>query len=457
MLRPTQPAPDSTAVHGGARAPAGTVTELRARVVSRLAQRVDELTERMVARYAQEIPAYAALDDPAVSEEVHETTRRNVVVLLRTLARGAGIEADVLVHLGELGRRRAMQGFPIEAVLRAYHVGTWVAWSAFVEELEQLVQLELGSGSVVVSQVLAGVSGLLFDVASAVARVITDAFMVTTREAAVGDERRRQGIVDELLDGTSRSTAMLGQLVRQVGISLGKSHAAVTIELRRAGSRVASPSTSSTEASAALAKALGGFDEPGPVLLHTRGPRAIAVYAVDGRSAPAALAKRLEREVGRAVPAGMKLIGVVGLVEEGMGGIAASYAQTCRALEAAVTLDLPPGIYTYAQLLVDMMLIESPEIIRDLCKIVVDPLRGADAGRTDVIVSTLRALLAARYLTVGDAASQVGVHRHTLSARAQRIETLTGLKLARGSDRRVLELGLAAHDLSLVTGESDVE
>jgi purine catabolism regulator len=51
------------------------------------------------------------------------------------------------------------------------------------------------------------------------------------------------------------------------------------------------------------------------------------------------------------------------------------------------------------------------------------------------------------------AAAALGVHRHTLRARIEAVEKLTGRRMASAQDRQELWLGLRARDLARMTAE----
>ncbi len=426
-------------------APPDRVQDLRELAVGRLGERVEELIDLMVERYRHEISAYAELDTAVLDDEVRATTRRNVVVVLDALGSGRRLGGEDLAELGRLGRRRAEQGFPLEAVLRAYHVGAWVAWSAFVEELGNL---DLGSAPDVVSEVLSHAGSLVLDLATQVAGAVADAFMAATREAAVAGERNRHDAVDALLDGSARDAAGASEIARRLSLDPDALYAVMALEACDAGGP---PGATPLVEVSVLADVLGCVASFEPVLVHTRGARAIGVYAFQERPPPGVLAAELRRELAGLVELrvpGAAVRGVLGLAEDGVEGIATSYAQASRALAAGRRLALPPEISAYIDLLPHMLLAGSPQILRDLRELVVRPLLPPGGRRAEALVDTLGALLGMPYLSAGEAAFRLGVHRHTLASRAGRIEALTGLKLKEESDRRILELGLLAHALT---------
>jgi len=87
----------------------------------------------------------------------------------------------------------------------------------------------------------------------------------------------------------------------------------------------------------------------------------------------------------------------------------------------------------------------STEMLRSYADATLRPVESADGG--ELLLRTLRAWLAA--CGVADAAAAaVGVHRHTLRHRLQRVEQLTGRRLDNSDDRGELWLAFEARDLA---------
>src|SRR4051812_14670784 len=97
-----------------------------------LLDQLDAMTDRMVEVLLRTEPAYR--DVLAHREEMRESTRGNLEQGLHLLIGAAsGNVRTSLREARDVGRRRAAQGIPLEAVLRAYRLGGQVTWEALLE------------------------------------------------------------------------------------------------------------------------------------------------------------------------------------------------------------------------------------------------------------------------------------------------------------------------------------
>ena len=91
----------------------------------------------------------------------------------------------------------------------------------------------------------------------------------------------------------------------------------------------------------------------------------------------------------------------------------------------------------------------SKDMLRSYADAALRPVESADGG--DLLLRRLRAWLAA--CGVADSAAvAVGVHRHTLRQRLQRLEELTGRRIDNAHDRGELWLAFEARDLAATSG-----
>lgn len=408
------------------------VIDARRCIAERLHTAMEPLIESMIASYREEIPSYAALVDPAMVEEVRVVTRDNVAALLRAAV--AGVEPfgnEVVGRLQDFGTRRAHQGFPLEAVLRAYQVGTRVSWH-FV--LDQVAGMDLGAG--VASAVLASVSTSILETTAKISQVVADAFTAAERESATRLERTRRDCVDALLRGDA-----------DPGLPDRAAAAGLHVRARHAVCIAAIEGVDAQPVSRELARVLAEVRPRGCApWIDVRSDRVCAIFAVGTGVTDDMLLDELRARLrGIGVPNGVVAQVAVGCLEEGQAGIAQSYTQAVRTLrvvppEASGAVD----VRSYGEALPDLVVAADPRVARDLYLATAAPLVAADATDADGrLVATLRAYLAAQQSSTG-AARSLDVHRHTVMARLKRIEELTNRSLADHRDVLALELGLIA-------------
>lgn len=101
-----------------------------------VAPRTERFAQQVVDQLAAEIPVYGALA-PAELAEVATIDLRTVIDAIRT-GRHPSPESPELVSVAALAERRAEEGIPVEALVRAYHVGAQVLWVGFGEAAGEL-------------------------------------------------------------------------------------------------------------------------------------------------------------------------------------------------------------------------------------------------------------------------------------------------------------------------------
>src|SRR3954451_2336390 len=227
------------------------VQSFRAEVTARLVElaplllgRLDELNERTLEILLHTEPAYrefAARSAEPLRTSTRAGLERGIRGLTGDLPRGSSMPWAHAV-----GRRRAAQGVPLEAVLRAWRVCGQVIWEALLD-----VAQETGRGH----------DPLLLEVAGSIWR--TNDVECSAVAEAPGEERRglagvdaapRQQVLDGLLDGRGSDPAFV----------------------RTASEMLAVPLTGRLMAVVALSDADGGpaLEEPAVALLR-RGVRSV--------------------------------------------------------------------------------------------------------------------------------------------------------------------------------------
>ncbi|MGH2829284.1 MAG: hypothetical protein ACRDJM_02260, partial [Actinomycetota bacterium] len=198
--------------------------DLRAAVAARVESDIEALGDSMLAGYQKEIAAYAAIDDPSTLAEVRAGTRMNLAVLLGAMREGARLNRRQTALLKEIGHRRAAQGFPLHAVLRAYQVGTRITW----EWLLNAVTCE-AADPVVSAALVAEFSTAILGIMGQLSNTVTTAYLETERATAAAEERSRHDVFSELLSGPVDAGAPLRERAERVGIRLGDAHAVAVV------------------------------------------------------------------------------------------------------------------------------------------------------------------------------------------------------------------------------------
>lgn len=351
---------------------------------------------------------------PEVRADLRLSTREHIRLGLRALA--AEADFDTLLGLWrETGRRRARQGVPLELVLNAYTIGTRVLWEALVRrqrdpELQVDDHVLLVAGRKVWSNL---------DVQNS---VMSAAYRKESALLQRRDLHRQGRLLDGLAEGRGSDPAFAAEVHDVLGV---------------------------------------GADEPvACVVAAFDGDRDSPLRNPDDRLEGAGLASYWQ--VRGDLHFGLVQIGSAGVptvvdllrpCTSGRVGVAASpdgLAGFCTAFQlAAHTVEtIPRGAAQVANVedrLPKVLLTASPAVTALLVRRTLGPVQAQPAHQAEVLLTTLRALLA-HHGSPTHAAQDLYCHRNTVIYRMRQLQALTGRDLGDPGDRLLLSLALLAVD-----------
>jgi PucR C-terminal helix-turn-helix domain len=384
---------------------AARLTELAPLLLGEL----DAMTDRMIEVLQRTEPAYRDLFEQG-GEEVRSSTRENLDRGLRLLIGAmSGAPTDFLCGAREVGRRRAAQGIPLEAVLRAYRLGGQVTWEGLLAASR--------TGNREHDTLLLEVAGSVWRTNDAECSAVAEGYRDEQRRMAGVDQQARQQVLDGMLDGRGADPAFVRTASEMLAVSL----------------------TGRLMAVVALPDADGGpvLEEPAVALLR-RGVR--SVWGV-----------RNGAQVGIVALGGARLAdgvawlrclarGPVGVsAADGAAGVAPAYR---LAETAARTLPVSAHrVVTIDERLPEALLSNSPEISDRLVGQSLGGLLDLPDEERAVLLDTLAAFLASDGSPTR-AADELYCHRNTVMHRLRRIESVTGRKLADPRARLLWQLAL---------------
>jgi sugar diacid utilization regulator len=257
------------------------------------------------------------------------------------------------------------------------------------------------------------------------------------------DPRRR--LLDALLDGAQCDEPALVKVAVRAGQRLGHLNAVAVLDIRSLGAQPNGSWQRIVNAAAQVLSAMrfGQFD----AMVAQRDAELVAIYPVR----PSAVAQRIVERLRSALreasfPTTTEIVLALGNVEEGLDGIARSYNQARQALSVSMRCPTRSEAVLYSDMLPAMLLLRDEELAADVHRVALGAILKQGDRDARNLIATLRALVVERG-NASAAAKRLGIHRHTLSARQQRIERLTGLRLRSARDLLLIELGLEAHDM----------
>lgn len=390
------------------------VARLLQQIAAQQAAEADRIAAAMFAAYAEEIPAYAHITDPALREDVQSVSAAMVRAWLEVMSTGRPIPAEALEPMLQGARRRAAQGVDLHSMLRAYRVGVRVMWSELVSTPEWQSHTLQAAALHVAEWALDFADRLNTEVAA----VYLDELAHATRRR----EHRRSVLLNVLLAGPGGESVDAPR-------ELEPAHAVVV-------GRVAGDSELGT-----LERIGAALEESVDAVLWTVRHRSVIAAVPLGSGGRAELARRLDA-----------LLPLEGVSAFGVGGNARGAAQTRQSYSEAVdTLRVGgvlgrPGcpVYDYQEMAPAIALLERPEQARRFVATALEPL-GALVERPWVL-PTLEAYLS-RQGRIKEAATQLGVHLNTVKYRLREVRAAAGPGFCAGERAAALLLALKLHRL----------
>lgn len=371
---------------------------------------LDGLTDRMMRKIANREPVYAAISTET-REHMRAMLRNNLELGLLSLAGDVTTITAPTAPSSETGRLRALQGIPLESVLRAYRLGGQLIWEALLKASREHYSGEYDQA--------------LLDASSAIWRLIDNGSAALAEAYRCEQERfrgqepsRSYAFLNALLEGSGEDTA----LVREAALSLGVPENGPLL-------CVVSPLDSTAEEP--LHCPGERMDAQGlPSCWHTRPTDVVGLVALGERAPEVALEALRPAVIGRA--------GVSPVLEH-LGSAASAHAMASTAARAL----RGPGLVTIDQVLPEALLANSPDLVERLTVVAFGDLFTVPPNERRTMLDTLGALIDSNG-SAKHAAQQLHCHRNTVLYRLHRIEAVTNRRVSDPHDRMLLALALLA-------------
>jgi hypothetical protein len=377
---------------------------------------VEVLTERLVTAVFTDNPEWTDYRH-VPAQDLRDGCRRYLTRVLQLLGEGqpgdpAGADGDPVA--GQIGRQRAEQGVPLEAMLRTFRLGGRVVWEALLERA--------GGGAVdpaVDAHALGAAATAMWTVVDGLSSALSTSYRRTEAEQLRRDDQRRHALVEEVLAGRPAGR----RVAEQLGVPTGGAYLVVAADLDADGTAaLRSPQT-------ALA-ALGVRS-----VWHVRADTLVGIVALEGHDTGFVLDRLRPLARGRAAAAP---------APRGLNGVALAHDLAVLALGT-----LPreqAGLVRVEERYAESLLARSPELARRMVDAWLGPVLRLAPRERDVLLETLTAWLEADR-SAGVAAERLYCHRNTVLNRLQRVSTLIDRPLT--GRQAYVELSLALTALAL--------
>jgi hypothetical protein len=373
------------------------------RVHERLTVEEPELLARVLARIQTEVADYRRLPVEEIAGDIAGITRQAVRAFARSLREDRRLNAAELRQIGASAARRAEEGFPLEAVLTAYHVGA----------REILAVATAGASGADIADLLAVADRVLTFVGT-VTGAVTHGYLEELRTKVGQEHTARRTLLSVLVDG-----GPVDVVARSAGITLPARYLVLGVELGPHADEATPGVDAEIAVRRKLRRFLAAFERAcgDGVLASLEGPGGLVLLPLGGRLSEADVQgwRRLLGVAGRAAAVTVLAAAETAAPEE----VRAVAGRAGEVLDVLRWFGREPGLYRLDDVLVEYQLTR-PGAARDRLAAVLVPLEPHPE-----LVETLETYLALdtnRRRT----AARLHIHPNTVDYRLRRVRDLTG-------------------------------
>lgn len=371
---------------------------------------LDALADRLTLMVLRAEPSYAELGVSA-PDDLRENLKANLERGVQALGGFVPDGVDPNDTSRETGRKRAREGIPLEAVLRAYRLGGQVIWEGLLSTSRDRFRGRY-------DRELLDASGWGWRVIDAGSAALVDAYRLEESRLRSRELNKRHAFLGALLDGRGKDAAVAQEAATVLGLpTCGPMLCVVAPVDAPTDEPLRSPRD--TLASHGLVSSW-----------HVRPSDIVGLVALGDRTAAEALDALRPAVAGRV--GASPVINTLGQV-----GDAYTLART-----AARTLT-GPGVALLDEHLPEALLVGSPELTSRLTQVAFGDLLALPEQERETLLSTLDAVIDSGGSPTR-AAQRLYCHRNTVIYRLQRIESVTGRSVSDARDRLLFALGLLA-------------
>lgn len=383
-------------------------------IIESLRARMERVSRRMAIEMARTIPMAEGVDGgSAFGSEVLAACREGVGTLLSLWAEARAPSHLELQQLSRMGGRLASTGVPLDAILRAYRVAALVIWQHVIDVVRNHPEIDAQS-------VLTAV-GPLFDYLDSISVAVSTSYLETRERTRREQDRQYDQFFAEVLQGTA-DQEMVARAAAG-GTVLEFPYQVV----------VSSADDTSAEATIATAWMVVGAQ----VALY----QSTVVALVPAQVKISTLQRLLRVAVGRqVVPWDIAW----GPAAGDLSAVPAAVRAAKDALVVGQILMPDQHLYFSNQLHPYLSWLHDLPGLSDFVSGTLGPILARERVRRTPLRETLEAVLTRGGLS--EAARALGIHRHTLLYRLERIEKLIG-PWEQPDDRLRLELALRGYRL----------
>jgi PucR C-terminal helix-turn-helix domain/GGDEF-like domain len=389
---------------------AGRAATLLRQVATDLIDQADDIASTMIRAYEAEIPAYGAISDQSLKDDVHSVSSALVRCWLTVMSTGENVSSELLRPMTEGARRRAAQGIDLQSLLRAYRVGIRVMWSEITASPVWRGQALQG--------VMAEVATWALDFADKMSTAVAAAYLDEAEALARVREHRRSALLNAILSGpVAEPIDHPAELDRPHRVAVARVAPDLSLlELEHAGHLLE--------------------ERAGAVLWTVRHRSVVAALALQsGRTRDV-----VNRKLGRLLQEGQIVALGLGGHAEGISETRKSYEEATAVLRVGPLLEAAtPPVFDFLDYAPLIALLREPDRAQRYAATVLEPL--GNLARRSWLLPTLEAYLLYQGKTK-QTAGALGVHMNTVKYRLREIRPRLDADLADGNRTAALLLAI---------------
>jgi PucR C-terminal helix-turn-helix domain/GGDEF-like domain len=372
------------------------------------------IARRLARRLSQELELPPGLDRVRYLRAIVAACRGGLHALLRQLHDGRRPHPAELATLGLAGAQQAELGVPLEVLLRGYRLAAKVVWREVVDAATRMGELS--------PETVVALSEQVLEYLDEISGAVGSAYLETRERLVRQRDRERDRVLGRLLAGDA--SPELRRLAAACDLGLRPPYRVLACAVRDA-----------VDAD----RLLGTAWRSAGVLL-VAGDRGVWTALVDGEARLDALCRAGMQAAAATAGEGALVIGV-GPVAATLDEVAAAARRAHRALDVGRRLRPGEVVHEDRELGVFAALDADPEALRaHVERMLGDLVDGSP--RSAEQLRTLEAVLDAPSL--GEAAARLGIHRHTVVYRLERLAAVLSVDLDDPGGRHRLWLALQA-------------
>jgi hypothetical protein len=330
-------------------------------------------------------------------EAIERACEAGIDLFLATASEARPATQRELRELAQLGILQARSAQSVEPLLAAYRMAARVAWNAILRAWRDRPDAS--------PEALVLTANYVFAALDQVAAQVTGTYVHAREQHMLRGTRARTRLLHSLVSDTFDNELAIQKQALALNLKLAPAYLALVVR--------------SDEGE--VAELLASLQLPAESLSEVTDQHTLVVLWPADRGSPAEEVRALLGELpqrGRSrVRAGL------GAEHPGLRGISRSYLEAQQAVEVGRKLWPEAVLHHYDEVAPYLVLAQNPLVVERYVHHVLGPLTGAADAR-GALMETLEAVLARA--TVKEAAAALGLHRHTVLYRLEKLRELLG-------------------------------